>query len=657
MKIALAQIDARLGDIEGICGRIESQAVLAHAQGARVLCTPSPLFCGLTPGALIEEENFMHDLLSALGSLAQRLDQLHMVGLVPSVAGFDGAPLFEVFMLREGRVIPVRSLAALHRGLSSDEPWAPPVFDVDGVRMGVTFDLLRDVDDVPAGTDLMLFFQSTAFEVENEFSASVAAVPDGYYSPVATKSGMWIACMAPVGGFEDLAFTGGSFVMDDDGRVVRAAPCFEEALLVADIRRGTPHPTIDAHDLPQYRREAWLWDALRLHARDTVEAMGRAAAVVELTGDLPSTLAAALCVDALGPRHVVGVLVAAEDRATPEREKAEAERVARVRAIARGLGIRLAERTLPPVGRLLDRDEPSAGSPYADARVRALFLEDVAASVHALVVSPATKTHRALAAQAELASGAPGELAPFGDVCLTELEFIARERYHAGSAIPADVVSLAAVGRTMDGIVSAATDDLAVDRDLAHQARTALQRLDPIAIDGLIEDHVNRGCELERTRLGAESPAAAAILLMLIRRNEPARRRLPIAPLVSANAFVERAWPATTAWSDTGRHGSDPLTLADLVDKESERFGAKGSEHGERLRDEIMGIIAGMLGISPEQLDDAGVEQELLKRMQEGEGPSDGEGPSPRRRGSEPGTTDPGTGLDQQHGFRFFSPN
>ena len=38
MKLALAQIDMRLGDIEGICGRIEDQARLAHERGARVLC-------------------------------------------------------------------------------------------------------------------------------------------------------------------------------------------------------------------------------------------------------------------------------------------------------------------------------------------------------------------------------------------------------------------------------------------------------------------------------------------------------------------------------------------------------------------------------------------------------------------------------------------
>lgn len=42
MKLALAQIDMRLGDIEGICGRIEDQARLAHERGARVLWRSGP---------------------------------------------------------------------------------------------------------------------------------------------------------------------------------------------------------------------------------------------------------------------------------------------------------------------------------------------------------------------------------------------------------------------------------------------------------------------------------------------------------------------------------------------------------------------------------------------------------------------------------------
>lgn len=663
MKIALAQIDARLGDIEGICARIESQAVLAHEKGARVLCTPSPLFCGLTPGALIEEPNFIHDLLLALTNLADRLKSLDIAALIPSIVGFDGMPLFEVFILREGRVVPIRSLAAMRRGFTADDPWVPPVFDIDGVRMGVTFDLLRDIDEIPAGTDLMIFFQSTAFELENEFSASVAAVPDGYFSPIAAKSGVWIACMAPVGGFEDLTFTGGSFVMDDDGSVVSAAPCFEEALLVADVQRGTVHPTLDTHDLPQYRREAWLWDALRCYLHDFVIANNGTNVALELTGDLPSTLTAALCVDALGPRHVIGVLMSHEGSITPEEEDAEAGRVSCVRTIARALGLQLVERSLLPVETILDRDDPRAGSPYTTAAARSLCLSDVAYAYHAILVSSATKTHRALSAQADFLSGDLAMIAPFGDVCLTELEFIARERIHAGSSIPAELVSLEAIKRVMQNIIVSTCTSIDVEAELADQACAVLSQLEPLDIDGLIEDHVNRGLELESTNLGSTHPVAASILLMLIRKNEAARRRLATAPLVSMRAFSERAWPTTVAWTDTGRHGSELATLAHYVQLASDHFVAQGEERGEHLRDEIMNIIANMLGISAEQLNETNLEQELLRRMQEGMDTDEGMGATglfgSGMMGSNGsiGSDSTGPGDTGPHEFRFFSPN
>ena len=71
MKIALAQIDMRLGDIEGVCARIESQAILAHEQEADLLAVPVPLLAGILPGSLIEVEDFEHDMVSALSALAE----------------------------------------------------------------------------------------------------------------------------------------------------------------------------------------------------------------------------------------------------------------------------------------------------------------------------------------------------------------------------------------------------------------------------------------------------------------------------------------------------------------------------------------------------------------------------------------------------------
>ena len=58
---------------------------------------------------------------------------------------------------------------------------------------------------------------------------------------------------------------------------------------------------LEDHELPEFRSEEWLWQALVLAVRDNARARGTSRAVVALEGDLPSSLLAALAVDALGP--------------------------------------------------------------------------------------------------------------------------------------------------------------------------------------------------------------------------------------------------------------------------------------------------------------------------------------------------------------------
>lgn len=100
MKLALAQIDMRLGDIEGVCARIGDQAELASKQGAHLLCTPAPLFGGMQPTMLIDYANYEHEVVRSLRDLAARVEPLHIDCLVPAVIALDQVPYLEVFLLR-----------------------------------------------------------------------------------------------------------------------------------------------------------------------------------------------------------------------------------------------------------------------------------------------------------------------------------------------------------------------------------------------------------------------------------------------------------------------------------------------------------------------------------------------------------------------------
>ena len=91
---------------------------------------------------------------------------------------------------------------------------------------------------LPTGVDLIAYFQFNAFDMTDRETAAIAAVRSGAYRKIASKRSVWFACMAPVGAYDESVYTGGSFVLDDCGRVVAQAPCFEESLLVQEIQRG-----------------------------------------------------------------------------------------------------------------------------------------------------------------------------------------------------------------------------------------------------------------------------------------------------------------------------------------------------------------------------------------------------------------------------------
>lgn len=650
MKLALAQIDMRLGDIEGICGRIEDQARLAHERGARVLCVPAPLFMGALPGGLVGAADFEHDMLTGLTGVAERIQELDMICIVPAAVSFEGQPLLDYMMLKDGHVVPARSSIALQRGGNGDARWAPPVFDVDGVRIAVIFDLDRELEMLPTGVDLIAYFQFNAFDMTDRETAAIAAVRSGAYRKIASKRSVWFACMAPVGAYDESVYTGGSFVLDDCGRVVAQAPCFEESLLVQEIQRGVMLDALEDHELPEFRSEEWLWQALVLAVRDNARAHGTSRAVVALEGDLPSSLLAALAVDALGSRNVIGLVLDRNRIFTPAQEEAEAARCAAVRAIAERLHIRTVE-----------RDVSAGDAERLRSRTLGLMLEDTALELGAMALSPLSKTEYALAAPA-LCGGYQGDYAPFGDVYLSTLEFVARVRNRTSAVVPQELVTLNAVEDCMERVLARALSTLDGPVDMLDRAAQLLGGLEPGEVDGALEAHVDRNRPFDDIPMAAGKPEACSLLLMLVRQGEAARRMLPTAPIVSARSFVERAWPYMLAWSDLGLSGKERMTVDALARAEVNRFADEDTS--ERMRGEMMGILGDLLGISPEQMEELrsedgqrrlhegmkkfeGEVQDAIEKMMGGQG-----GP----QGGPQGTPMPQPPVDPRQ-FPFFSQN
>lgn len=612
MKLALAQIDTRLGDIEGICARVLDQAVIAASHGAHLICVPAPLTLGIAPTSLIEYGNYQHALIRALQTLAEKLDSLGIACLFPSIVSFEGAPIFEIFILRDGRVVPARSLIARERGPRSDEAWLPPVFDIAGTRIAVSFDLERDMESLPVGTDIVIYFPAYGYDDSNEESAAVAAIRDGFFVDSVAKTGLWLACMAPVGAYDGAVYTGGSFVMDDAERVIAAAPCFEEGLLVTEICHGAVPDSIDPDLLPRWNREEWLWESARLYLRDVVTRQATANVAVLLSGDLASSLLASLAVDAVGSRNVIGVILQHEEALTPWDECAENERLRLARETAGNLRIQVIEcessfsRNCEEIWDSLSREDKVEHLDKIASNTRRADIEAllrVACRVDACCVSDMTKTDYALCAPSALEEGYSRFVcAPFGEIYLSRLEFIARWRNRRSRVIPEALVSLASVERSMGSIIDRAVPSLTGDGELEKKVASVLRSQTPAKLDDALKAHVDKGLGFEENPLAEASPQALRALMLLVQYGESARRKLPAVPVLSARSFSERSWPISLGWSDMGRDGEDLLTVDELIQMEQARSSEEGPSHRAQAREEVMGLIGSLFGITPEQI-------------------------------------------------------
>ena len=87
MKVAIAQINPTVGDLQGNARRLESAARAAHAQGAVVVIAPELALCGYPPEDLLLRPAFMAACAQTLGQLAAAL--LHLDKRQPAVVEHD----------------------------------------------------------------------------------------------------------------------------------------------------------------------------------------------------------------------------------------------------------------------------------------------------------------------------------------------------------------------------------------------------------------------------------------------------------------------------------------------------------------------------------------------------------------------------------------
>lgn len=330
LRIAIAQLDFMVGDVDGNARRILSVAEEARdSLKAQVIVFPELTLAGYPPEDLVLRPEFLARVDAALHELA-----LNITGIV-AIVGFperqDGMPCNSAAVLRDGRIdLIYRKQALPNYGVFDEKRYFRPgtengLFELQGVSVAVT--ICEDVwlpgaveRAAAAGAKLVLNLNASPYQQGKPLDRH--KVVRGRVE----AAGVPLVYVNLVGGQDELVFDGASFVMDAAGQVMVAAPQFEEALLTVDFSVEADHvlalPGATVEPLPEV---AAVYRALVLGIRDYVGKNGFRGAVLGLSGGIDSALTLALAVDALGADQVEGVLMPSRYTAAMSIEDAEAE--------------------------------------------------------------------------------------------------------------------------------------------------------------------------------------------------------------------------------------------------------------------------------------------------------------------------------------------
>ncbi|MFZ1490513.1 MAG: NAD+ synthase [Ilumatobacteraceae bacterium] len=373
LRIALAQIDPAVGDLDANLHLITRFYDEADAAGCDIVAFPELAITGYPPEDLVLKPGFVSANQAALAEFAARTREcVAVVGFVDADRDLYNAAAVctagTVVGTYRKRLLPNYGVFDEARYFTPGAPSDPPeLYVIGGVKVGVT--ICEDIwspsgplaTQAAGGAELNVNLNGSPFQ------RGKLADRERMLATRAADASCAVVYVNQVGGQDELVFDGGSLAFDADGRLLARAAQFAEELLIVDVDippvyrkrlldpRGrateAPLPTVVAGAAvprsangpargtvaPALPPVEELYGALVLGTRDYVRKNGFEDVVIGLSGGVDSSLVACIAVDALGAGHVHGVSM--PSRYSSEGSRTDAE------ALAEALGIDL--RTIP----------------------------------------------------------------------------------------------------------------------------------------------------------------------------------------------------------------------------------------------------------------------------------------------------------------------
>jgi NAD+ synthetase len=456
MRIALAQFDPVIGDIESNTRRHAELIAQAVEAGADLVVFSELSVVGYPPRDLLGKDGFVAASVRAVESLAGECTQIAaLVGFVRPTPGQGGRPLQNcAALLRGGRVEQVHVKRLLPTYDVFDETRyfqpgdAPGLIDIAGRTIGITIceDLwdaeslgraLYDTQDDPvqslrrAGAECIVNLAASPFEVGKPDKR------EALFARQATRAEAPIVYVNQVGGNDELIFDGFSSIIAADGAIRARAAGFTEDLIVAD---PFGDERVSLPRLPGSMDQ--LAEALKLGLRDYAHKCGFSDVVFGLSGGIDSALVATLAADALGPEHVMTLLM--PSRYSSGHSVSDAEQ------LAGNLGIRTETVAIEAMHQAFEREiarrladgDAAIAEENIQARIRGCLVMAWSNAYNLLPLATGNKSELSVG-YCTLYGDMVGGLAPIGDVLKTDVYALCRHlNEQAGAArIPEHILT------------------------------------------------------------------------------------------------------------------------------------------------------------------------------------------------------------------------
>ena len=596
LRIALAQVNATVGNLDGNAELIVAWTRRAAERGARVVVFPEMMLTGYPVEDLALRASFVEASIATLHAVAARLGAEGLGGTAVVTGYLDrrtdlaartglpaGAPQDAAALLYGGRVVITSAKHHLpNYGVFDEFRYFVPGDTLPVFRM-----LTADGESVEVAIAICedLWQDGGPVSVCRRSGAGLLAVPNA--SPYergkddvrldlvvrrAREAGAALAYANMTGGQDELVFDGDSILVSADGTLLARGPQFEEALVVADLdlppapaREVPSGEPVDAEDgtvitikrvtlldvgstaatatdpgqafWPRLPDPAEVYAALVAGVRDYVRKNGFRSVILALSGGIDSALTATIATDAIGADNVHVVLM--PSRYSSGHSVSDAEDLVKRQGV-HAVTIPIASMVDAFSTELTPAGFPETGLPAENlqSRVRGVVLMGLSNAGGHLVLTTGNKSELATG-YSTLYGDSAGGFGPIKDVFKTMVWALARwrnaEASRLGTTPPIPENSI-----TKPPSAELAPGQLDTDSLPPYEV-----------LDALLDDYVENDMGSAELIAAGHDPALVERVIRLVDAAEFKRRQYPPGPKISQKNFGrDRRLPITNRWRE-----------------------------------------------------------------------------------------------------------